>query len=343
MKPSSIEAIREWMNRAGLGSGPIEDLDALLGGTQNVMMKFRRGAELFVLRAPPRHSGARGEEILAREAAMLSALADTAIPHPALLAFCNDSAVAGTRFYLMSYVDGFNATVDLPVPHAADPAMRRRMGLAFIEGAAALGRIDPVRVGLADFGRPGGFLERQVGRWKAELAGYRRHAGWPGPESLGRSEVIESWLTRYMPRSARPGIVHGDYHLANVLFCRTSAELASIVDWELATIGDPLLDLGWILATWSDEKHGEAALVPAAPWSGFPERAEIAAHYAAHSDRDLSAIDWYAVLACYKLGILLEGSHARACAGLISQETGLLLHTRAQVLFRRAERIVAAA
>jgi aminoglycoside phosphotransferase (APT) family kinase protein len=182
-----------------------------------------------------------------------------------------------------------------------------------------------------------------VGRWGRELAGYRRFDGWSGPESLGRVDAVGSWLTCFMPQCGRPGIVHGDYHLGNVLFSRLDAELAAILDWELTTIGDPLLDLGWVLATWPDGRYGEPAIVPVVPWEGFPDRDELVSRYADRSDRDLSAIDWYMVLACYKLGILLEGSHARACAGLVSRETGELLHARACALFRRAERIVATA
>jgi aminoglycoside phosphotransferase (APT) family kinase protein len=341
MEPSHIEGLREWMDIGALGSGPIADIVPLGGGTQNVMLRFHRGADTFVLRAPPAHRGARGEEMLRREVSLLAALRATAIPHASLIAGCWDTSIIGAPFYLMAYVEGFNAAHEIPARHAADPNIRRRMGFAFVEAAADLGLLDPHAIGLSAFGRPEGFLERQLVRSATELGRYTTYREWPGPEELGDVELVRSWLTRNMPAAGGAGIVHGDYHLANVLFSSDDAEVAAIVDWELATIGDPLLDLGWILATWSDERYGETAVVPASPWDGFPTREELVARYAQSSSRDLSALDWYTVLACYKLGVLLEGSYARACAGLVPTEIGTLLHARARVLFRRARRIAA--
>jgi aminoglycoside phosphotransferase (APT) family kinase protein len=343
MEQSHIEGLREWMSTGALGGGSIADVVPLGGGTQNVMLRFRRGADTFVLRAPPAHRGARGEEMLRREVSLLAALRDTAIPHASLIAACWDASIIGAPFYLMGYVEGFNAAHEMPARHAADPRIRRRMGFAFVEAAAGLGLLNPNVIGLSSFGRPEGFLERQLARWGTELERYTTYRGWPGPEELGDVEAVGSWLTRNMPAAGGPGIVHGDYHLANVLFSSRDAEVAAIVDWELATIGDPLLDLGWILATWSDDRYGEPAVVPASPWEGFPTRDELTARYAQCSSRDLSALDWYTVLACYKLGILLEGSYARACAGLVPADIGALLHARARVLLGRGRRIVASA
>ena len=132
--------------------------------------------------------------------------------------------------------------------------------------------------------------------------------------------------------------MHGDYHLANVMYRPDSGDLAAIIDWELATIGDPLLDLGWMLATWPDGSG--ASTVSVTPWEGFPTPAELVARYGAGSARDLSAVDWYHVLACYKLGILLEGTHARACAGKAPRDTGDRLHSRAIHLFDRAQALI---
>ena len=128
--------------------------------------------------------------------------------------------------------------------------------------------------------------------------------------------------------------MHGDYHLANVMYRPDSGDLAAIIDWELATIGDPLLDLGWVLATWPDGDR--ESTVSMSPWLGFPTPAELVERYRAESSRDLSAADWYHVMACYKLAILLEGTHARACAGKAPRETGDKLHSRAVILLERA-------
>jgi aminoglycoside phosphotransferase (APT) family kinase protein len=135
--------------------------------------------------------------------------------------------------------------------------------------------------------------------------------------------------------------VHGDFHLANVLFSLSGPRLAAIVDWEMATIGDPLLDLAWLLATWPSDDGQTQALVPVAPWAGFPTRGELIATYGEASSRDLAALPWFEVLACYKLGIVLEGTYARACAGQADRHIGERLHAVALSLLDRARTLVA--
>jgi aminoglycoside phosphotransferase (APT) family kinase protein len=181
-------------------------------------------------------------------------------------------------------------------------------------------------------------LERQVARWNAQLAGYRDCTGWPGAIAIPGVEQVGSWLQEHRPSQFTPGIMHGDYHLANVMFRNDGPELAAIVDWELATIGDPLLDFGLVLTTWP--RPDDPTSMKIEPWSGFPDTRELIAHYAAHSDRDLSALAWYEVLACFKLGILLEGTYARACAGHADPQVGRRFHARTCALFERAVALV---
>jgi aminoglycoside phosphotransferase (APT) family kinase protein len=157
--------------------------------------------------------------------------------------------------------------------------------------------------------------------------------GYPGPDIPGVDDVAH-WLDEHRPTDFRPGIIHGDFHLANVMFRHDGGELAAVVDWELTTIGDPLIDLGWMLATWPDPDA--ANLASTVSGDGFPRPAELVEHYGRHSDRDLAAVDWFAVLACYKLGIILEGTHARAFAGRAPKEVGDLLHATTVGLFERA-------
>jgi aminoglycoside phosphotransferase (APT) family kinase protein len=201
------------------------------------------------------------------------------------------------------------------------------------DGAASVGAVDHDAVGLADLGRAEGYLERQVARWRAQLDSYSALPGYPGPDIPGVDEVGE-WLDANRPTSWAPGLIHGDYHLGNVLCSPHRPGLAAIVDWELTTIGDPLLDLGWLLATWPDGE--EPATTSVEPWDGFPTPDELVRRYGERSDRDLSAVAWYEVLACYKLGLILEGTHARACAGLAPTETGDRLHASTVGLLRRA-------
>ncbi|MBU6268436.1 MAG: phosphotransferase family protein [Sphingomonadales bacterium] len=333
----SIKALTDWMDGQALGTGAIEAVRALAGGTQNVLLRFTRDGADYVLRRPPLHPRSNSNETMRREARVLRALAQTDVPHPRLIAACDDEAVLGAAFYLMAPVEGFNPVGQLPEPHASSPAMRHAMGLALVDGIAALGRVDHEAVGLADFGKPDRFLERQVSRWSGQLASYAEMPGWPGPGALPDVGKIGAWLDANRPDAFMPGIMHGDYHLANVMYRNDGPELAAIVDWELATIGDPLLDLGWVLATWPDGDG--ASTVSVTPWEGFPSAAELVARYAAGSSRDCGAIEWYHALACYKLGILLEGTYARACAGKAPIETGEKLHGRAVVLLERARRL----
>lgn len=335
-----LVALRAWMDEQGLQSGPLEEPRLLSGGTQNVLLRFRRGTETYILRRPPLHKRGNSDETMRREARVLAALAGSDVPHPRLVAACPDVAVLGAAFYLMEPVDGTNPNVELS-PGYDDPGWRHRLGLAMADGAAAVGAFDHVAAGLSDLGRADGWLERQVPRWRAHLDTYRGFAGYDGPDIPGVDEVGE-WLEANRPSSWRPGLIHGDYHLSNVMVRRDRPELAAIVDWELTTVGDPMLDLGWLLATWpgADGSVVGSARV-AVP--DLPTPAELVARYAERSDRDVSHAPWYGVLACYKLGIILEGTHARACAGLAPQATGDQLHASTLALFARARAAIAGA
>jgi aminoglycoside phosphotransferase (APT) family kinase protein len=342
MQPDHIDpalvdfgVLADWMDGRSLSGGAFERVERLGGGTQNVLVRFRRGDREYVLRRPPAHLRPKSNDALRREARVLAALDGTGVRAPRLIAACVDETVmGGAVFYLMESVRGFNPTTTLPPPHAGDPAVRHRMGLDAAAALAELGAVDHVAVGLGDLGRPDGFLERQVGRWLSELESYRALDGYPGPDIPGLMDVA-SWLEAGRPRDWRPGIMHGDYHLANLLYSVDGPDVAAIVDWEMCTIGDPLLDLGWLIATWPD---GDTAKLSGAIGAagGLPAPAELAEVYAARSDRDLSALTWYAVLACFKLGIVLEGTHARAFAGKAPKDVGDLLHATTLGLFARA-------
>jgi aminoglycoside phosphotransferase (APT) family kinase protein len=223
--------------------------------------------------------------------------------------------------------------------HASDAVVRHGMGLSMADAAARLGAVDHLAVGLGDFGKPEGFLERQVPRWLSELDGYSKFENYTGPD-VGDVDAVAGWLREHQPTSFSPGIMHGDYHAGNVMFSRNGPEVVAIVDWEMCTIGDPLLDLGWILATWY--RPGHEAVLPnqLMTTGGLATPAELVDRYAANTTRDLSGIDWYTVLACFKLGIILEGSHARAAAGKAPKEIGDMLHTATVRLFERAQTIM---
>ena len=325
------------MDRTGLGEGPVVARELIAGGTQNFLVRIERAGREYVLRRPPEHKRANSDDTMRREARVLAALAGSDVPHPALVAACTDTAVIGAAFYLMEPVEGFNATLGLPATYATDRAWQHEMGLAMADGIAALGRVVPADVGLADLGRAEGWLERQVERWRSHLASYAAIDGYRGP-SIPGVEQVAGWLDAHRPPQWSHGVIHGDFHFANVLFRFDRPQLAAIVDWELTTLGDPLLDLGHLLCTWPQPGADLHSMLIGA--TGLPTRAEVIERYAAGSARDTSNVDWYQVLACYRLGIILEGTNARADAGLAPRETGDRLHEHTLSLFEQALRLI---
>jgi len=334
--PVHFGRLAQWMDGEGLGTGPITDSALLTGGTQNVMVMFARAGRRYVLRRPPPNPRPESNEVMRREMKVLKALAGSDVPHPAFIAGCDDQEVLGATFYLMESVDGFNAIVGLPAMHASDPAIRRQMGFSYIDGAAALSKVDHVAVGLGDFGKIENWPGRQVERWKKQLAGYAAFDGWPGPQGLPGVAEVADWLGANVPASFQPGLLHGDYVISNVMFRNDGRQLAAIVDWELSQLGDPLIDMAWVVATWRGAGGPDLSVLMLDPFDGYPTAAEMVAHYAAKTGRDLTHFDWYVVLSCFKLGIILEGTYARACAGLALTETGDALHDTSVKLMQRA-------
>lgn len=329
------------MDSENLGRGAIEDVRVLAGGTQNILLRFRRDGREYILRRPPANPRPQSNRIMEREARLLRALAGTSVPHPNLIAACGDETVLGAVFYLMEPVDGFNPTVALPDSVRNDPAIRHTMGSELIDGLAALATIDHEKAGLADFGRLDGFLDRQVERWSKELDSYAKFEGWSGPGSLGDVDTVGRWLDAHRPSQMQPGIIHGDYHVGNVIYAEDGGLLA-IVDWEMATLGDPLVDLGRLLVSWPEAGAAKPFTMRVEKLDGFPSRREMVARYAERVQRDFSTLPWFEVLACYKLGIILEGTHARSQAGLANAQTGQRLHASAVALLDEARRIVSA-
>ena len=332
-----LDRVAGWMDERGLGGGPITDVELISGGTQNVLVRFRRGDASFVLRRPPPHKRANSDETMRREARVLAALAGTDVPHPGLIAAEPELDVIGAAFYLMEPVDGFNATLGLPEPHHSDPELQHEMGLAMADAIGALARVEPGERGLWDLGRAERWGERQVPRWRKQLDGYADLPGYPGP-AIPRLDDVARWLDEHRPTDIRPGLIHGDFHFANVLIDRQSPRVAAIVDWELTTIGDPLLDLGHLLASWP--RPGSESITPIGAAPGLATADEVIARYGGQVDRDLSDLRWFRVLACYRLGIILEGSHARAFSGLTPLEIGDRLHAHTLDLFAQAAELI---
>ena len=341
-----LDRLAMWMDERQLGAGPITDVERIPGGTQNVLLRFRRGElsqnhseNQYVFRRPPPHKRSNSDETMRREARVLAALAGSDVPHPDLIAAEPDETLLGAAFYLMRPVVGFNPGSGLVEPHASHPDLQRSMGLSMADAIAALGRVDHVAVGLADFGKPGGWLERQVPRWRAHLDSYQAVEEYRGSASIPGVDEVGAWLEAHRPQQWTPGVIHGDFHFSNVIVTPDRGELAAVVDWELSTIGDPLLDLGHLLATWPTQQMGVGSGMTGA---ALPTPDEIVDRYAAGTSRDVSQAGWYQVLACYRLGIILEGTNARADAGLAPRETGDLLHAHTVSLFTQALELIGA-
>ncbi len=336
-----LARLDEWMTGQHLpGDGPVTGALRLQGGSQNNIFLLQRGDAQMVLRRPPLHLRKNSNDTMLREARVLGALAGSSVPHPALFGSCDDLDVIGVCFYLMAPIDGFTPPGE--PSYAADPSWPRHLAEEMADAAAQLGSVDHEAVGLGDFGRSENWLERQVGRWRSQLDGYRELEGYTGSE-LPHVDGVGGWLEHNRPAECRIGIVHGDYQFANVMFSNTDPKLAAIVDWELCSLGDPLLDLAWMLTAWHEPDDPPGHGTGGGPlWDRMPSRQDVIDHYGAVSGRSIDDMPWFFVLACYKLGILLEGTYARALAGQAPMEMGNMLHSYATWLFEKGAQTISA-
>ena len=284
------------------------------GGRSNLTYKVTGGDRTWVLRRPPLGHVLPTAHDMAREFKVLSGLAKVGFPSPTPIALCEDATVNDYPFYVMDYREGVIIVEKIPPGFADAEAERRKIGQALVETLVQLHSIDYNAVGLGDFGRPEGYLERQVRRWSEQWA---RSETRPLPEI---HELIRR-LRASIPQSPTPTIVHGDYRLGNMMLDpKDPGRVVAVLDWEMATLGDPLSDVGYTLGYWGDMgdspeylKARTTSAVTAVP--GFHSRAELVAEYARLSGRDCSAIEWYEIFATYKLAVIVEGIHARFLAG----------------------------
>jgi aminoglycoside phosphotransferase (APT) family kinase protein len=299
-----------WLDDQGLGVGAPLEHAYISGGSQNEIYEIRRGDLHCALRIPPPTAPVPRDEGIVREWRIIEALDGTDVPHTEAVALCADPAVAGRTFYLMGFVDGWSPMEtrrEWPAPFDTDLEARRGLGLQLVEGIGLLSRVDWRARGLGDLGRPDGFHERQVDRWTAFLERIK------GRELPGFDEAA-AWLRAHRPLDYIPGLMHGDYQFANVMFRHGGpARLAAIVDWEMGTVGDPKLDLGWVVHSWpEDTSGGEGSVGGYVDMTGMPSRQEVLDHYASVSGRQVDDIDYYCVLAKWKLAVVLEQGYQRA-------------------------------
>jgi aminoglycoside phosphotransferase (APT) family kinase protein len=308
-----LARVEQFLDEHGLGTGALAAA-ALGDGHSNLTFLLSRGDSRYVLRRPPRPPYPPSAHNVIREAKLIEAGRSVGLPVPAVLAKVDDAGILGVPFVVMEFVDGYAISNDLPAA-LASPAEATRIGEALIGALVDIHAVEIASTPLEPGARTAGYLERQLRRF-AKIRESTRIRPVPGLDEVG------AWLAANRPTSQATTLVHGDYRLGNVLFARESpARLAAILDWELAAIGDPLADLGYLCATWAetaDPQHQMLALSAATRSSGFPTRAELAASYAKATGLDVSFLAWYEVLAMWKAAIFLETSYGRYIAGTAS-------------------------
>lgn len=296
-----------WFRRScpGEATGPLRGR-LLAGGRSNLTYEVGDGHRRWVVRRPPLGHVLPTAHDMAREHRVITALRDTAVPVPRTYGMCTDEHVIGAPFYVMQHVDGTALHLAEQLT-ARGPDRTRMIALRMVDTLAALHEVDPDRVGLGDFGRPKGFLARQVRRWRRQLDASRSRA-------LAGIDALADGLTVAPPDGAPAAVVHGDYRLDNLLV-DTKDRITAVVDWEMATLGDPLTDVGLFvvyqrLPVFVDG-DGVAAVANPGAAAGYPEEAELLQWYTTRSGRDLSNLGFRVALAAFKLAVILEGIHYR--------------------------------
>ncbi|WP_433473806.1 phosphotransferase family protein [Spirillospora sp. CA-142024] len=311
-----VPRLAAWLARELPGSGRIGAIDLIAGGRSNLTYWITLdGGRRVVLRRPPLGHVLPTAHDMGREYRVLSALGGgTSVPVPRTLAFCDDEEVIGARFYLMDFVEG---RVLRTREDAADitPGQARGLSEALAAALAAIHTVDVKAVGLGDFGRPSGYMERQLNRWGKQWDGSQQAIRATGnTHDLPEYDRLVARLAERLPADAPARLVHGDFRLDNALArLEPRPEIAAVVDWEMSTLGDPLSDLGLTLVYWAeatdDQELPVGATITSAP--GFFTRREFTERYAALTGFDLADLDFYVAFACFKLAVILEGIHAR--------------------------------
>ncbi|MFA9400230.1 MAG: phosphotransferase family protein [Acidobacteriota bacterium] len=308
--------LEEWFRGRANGIEPPLDYERIHGGMSNMtfLVTDQSGAR-WVLRRPPLGKRLGSAHDMGREVKVVSALAETPVPVPPVVGYCDDDEVNGAPFYVMEFVEG----PVLRTPDQAElfpsPEQRQHLGTGLVDTLAAIHSVDPDEVGLGDLGRHDGYVSRQLKRW---------HGQWEKQKTRELDTVDELFrrLSEAIPEQTTTAIVHGDYRLDNVIYS-PEGDVAAVVDWELCTLGDPMADLGLLMVYWVEADDEVVPLFnPATVAPGFPGRTELAEHYARVSGRDISDLDYFVALGYWKLAIICEGVLDRFQKGQYGKEGG---------------------
>jgi aminoglycoside phosphotransferase (APT) family kinase protein len=305
-----LPAVLRWLadNAPGV-IGETANAQLIAGGRSNLTYLLDDGERRVVLRRPPLGHVLATAHDMAREHRIIGALAGTGVPVPQALALCTDSSVNSAPFYAMSFVDGLVVRAALTGLDELDTPARHRLAATMMGVLADLHEVDVEAAGLADFGRPEGFMARQLARWSKQLDASRSR-------ELAGIDRLRDELAARVPSSQGDGIVHGDYRLDNLVVAPPAADDAlavrAVLDWEMATLGDPLADLGLLLAYWDVmSRLDTASVVHVGASQGFPDGGTLAGWYRDRRDVDLTALPWYRAFGLFKLAVIMEGIHYR--------------------------------
>ena len=300
-------SLREWFDTQGLGRGEEIFFERVKAGESNEVFIVKRSDNFWVLRRPSLVplSFDGSNRIMEREFRFQSALEGTKVPHAKAISLCTDISVTGSFFYVMEWVDGLVPADPIPEELGGTDAYHD-IAIQLLTALGELASIDYERTGLSDLGRPEGFLERQVGRWKGQLDSYQNR-------DISGIEDVAKWLEENRPKSSIFGIMHGDYNFHNMLFSRgRNTSLLAVLDWENATIGDPLMDLGYLMGTLNFENKN------------MPTRSQAVSLWADRSGIKPDSLGWYVVMSKFKLACMLEGVYVRQVEDATRETTPFL-------------------
>ncbi|WP_129116562.1 phosphotransferase family protein [Halegenticoccus tardaugens] len=334
------DALRGYL-AAELGDAAAYEIERHEAGHSNETLFVTWGERELVLRRPPPGAVAETAHDVLREYRVMDALQGTAVPLPRTVLGCDDHDVLGCDFYLMERVDG-DVLRDAEPARLGTPERRRRIGEELVDALAAIHGIDYGAVGLGDFGRPAGYTERQVDRWRKQLAwAFERTRD---ERAVPELETVGEWLADDVPSSHPHALVHGDYKLDNVMFAPDAPEIVAVLDWEMSTLGDPRADLGWMLSYWRDPKDPEPAVPELTATfmeaDAYPTRRELVARYEERTGITFERERFYRALAVYKLAALGEMFYRRYLEGNSDDPTYPKMRERVPALAERARRIV---
>jgi aminoglycoside phosphotransferase (APT) family kinase protein len=310
-----LENVEAFLDAHGLGSGPVRATRIGEGGGSNFSFLLEREGGRFVLRRPPRPPLPPSAHDMVREARLQLALAPHGVRLPTIRAVCEDESVIGVPFYVMDHLEGDVVTDVLP-PGLETEDARRRLGLDLVDALVEIHAVDPHAPGVADFIRPGSYLERQVRRF-SQLWEVNRTRPLPAVVEVG------SWLAANLPEPRPLSVVHGDYRLGNTIVAADRpARIAAVLDWEMGAVGDPRADVGYLLAMYSEPGGQESPLgtSPVTASAGFPLKRELVERYVEQSGRDVEPLGWFQALALWKAAVFCEAIYGRFIRGELAAE-----------------------